>query len=230
MNIEEIRKKLHEKANTEYRDFNSKLCKDTNKKILGLKVPELRSLAKEIAKDTDVINIIDLLDMEVFEETMLKGLIIAYLKMDIKEKIPLIKDFIPNMDSWALTDTFCPTLKIKEKDLEFIWNFILPYTKSEKEFEVRFAIIMMLDYFVIDEYIEKILKQIDTIKHDGYYVKMGIAWLLAEIGIKYKKEAMIYLKNNNLDKFTYNKALQKMIESYRVSKEEKEYLRSIKRK
>ena len=106
----------------------------------------------------------------------------------------------------------------------------MPYTKSEKEFEVRFAIIMMLDYFVIDEYIEKILKQIDTIKHDGYYVKMGIAWLLAEIGIKYKKEAMIYLKNNNLDKFTYNQGLQKMIESYRVSKEEKEYLRSIKRK
>ena len=230
MNIEEIRKKLHEKANTEYRDFNSKLCKDTNKKILGLKVPELRSIGKEIAKDTDAINIIDLLDMEVFEETMLKGLIIAYLKMDIKEKIPLIKAFIHNMDSWALTDTFCPTLKIKEKDLEFIWNFILPYTKSEKEFEVRFAIIMMLDYFVIDGYIEKILKQIDTIKHDGYYVKMGIAWLLAEIGIKYKKEAMIYFKNNNLDKFTYNKALQKMIESYRVSKEEKEYLRSIKRK
>ena len=160
MNIEEIRKKLHEKANTEYRDFNSKLCKDTNKKILGLKVPELRSLAKEIAKDTDAINIIDLLDMEVFEETMLKGLIIAYLKMDIKEKIPLIKAFIPNMDSWALTDTFCPTLKIKEKDLEFIWNFILPYTKSEKEFEVRFAIIMMLDYFVIDEYIEKMAREI----------------------------------------------------------------------
>ena len=74
MNIEEIRKKLHEKANTEYRDFNSKLCKDTNKKILGLKVPELRSIGKEIAKDTDAINIIDLLDMEVFEETMLKVL------------------------------------------------------------------------------------------------------------------------------------------------------------
>ena len=89
----------------------------------------------------------------------------------------------------------------------------------------------MLDYFMTDEYVDEVLKELNNVTHEGYYVKMGVAWTLAEIGIKYNNKAMKYLKGkNNLDKFTFNKTLQKMIESYRIDSDQKDLLRKMKRK
>ena len=89
----------------------------------------------------------------------------------------------------------------------------------------------MLYYFINDNYVESVIKELDKINHDGYYVKMGVAWTIAEIGIKYNEKAMEYLKGeNNLDKFTFNKSLQKMIESFRITTSQKETLRKMKRK
>lgn len=142
-----------------------------------------------------------------------------------------IREFVPKIDSWAISDTFVPTLKLKEKDLDKMFEFIMPYLKSDKEFEVRFAVIMMLDYYIIEKYVDRVIELLDKVKHEGYYVKMGVAWCLAEIGVKFNEKAMKYLEGkNNLDKFTYNKTLQKMIESYRIHEEQKAYLRKIKRK
>ena len=141
----------------------------------------------------------------------------------------LIKQFVPKINNWLINDTFCPTIKIKNEDLQKVWEFILPYLKSENEFEVRFAIIMMLDNFIIDDYVDKVICKLDKVNNEGYYAKMAVAWTMAEIGIKYNEKAMTYLKgNHNLDKFTYNKTLQKMRESYRVSKEQKEELQKMK--
>lgn len=230
MKIEIIREKLKEISEPEYAKFNKKLCPDTKKQVLGIRIPKLRVLAKEILKEEDWRNFIENADINCFEETILKGLVIAYSKIDLKEKLILVKEFIPNMDSWAITDTFCPTLKINPKDLEEVWRFILPYTKSDKEFEARFSIIMMLDYYITEEYVDKVIKAIDEIENNAYYVQMAKAWVIAEIGIKFNEKAMKYLEGENkLDKFTYNKALQKMIESYRISDETKILLRSMKR-
>lgn len=230
MKIEIIRDKLKELSEPEYAKFNKKLCPDTKKQVLGIRIPKLRVLAKEILKEEDWRNFIENADINCFEETILKGLVIAYSKIDLKEKLILVKEFIPNMDSWAITDTFCPTLKIKPKELEEIWNFILPYTKSKKEFETRFSIIMMLDYYIKEEYVDKVIKAIDEIENDAYYVQMAKAWVIAEIGIKFNEKAMKYLKGENkLDKFTYNKALQKMIESYRISDETKILFKNMKK-
>lgn len=230
MKIEDIRKELKVLSEPDYAKFNKKLCPDTKKEVLGIRIPKLRILAKQILKDEDWRIFIEKADINCFEETILKGLVIAYSKIDLKEKLQLVEEFIPNMDSWAITDTFCPTLKIKQKELEEVWNFILPYTKSEKEFEARFSIIMMLDYYITEEYVDKVIKTIDMIKNDAYYVQMAKAWVIAEIGIKFQPKAMKYLKgNNHLDKFTYNKALQKMIESYRISDETKIVLKSMKK-
>ena len=200
--------------------------------MLGIRVPILRKLAKQILKENNHWDEFVKRDNTIyFEEVLLQGLIIAYSKKDLKEKEIYIKKFIPKIDSWAINDTFVPTLKIKDQDLEEYWNFILPYTKSEKEFEVRFAVTSMLDYFINDEYVDKVLEELDNIKHEGYYVKMGVAWTLAEIGIKYNNKALKYLRGkNNLDKFTFNKTLQKMIESYRIDSKQKELLRTMKRK
>lgn len=224
--------KLRSLKDEKYKEFNSGLCPDTNKEMLGIRIPILRKLAKEILKENDDWEeFVKKENAKYFEEVILQGLIIAYSKMELKEKENYIKLFIPRIDSWAINDTFVPTLKIKEKDLQEYWDFILPYTKSEKEFEVRFAVISMLDYFITDEYVDRVLKELDSITNEGYYVKMGVAWTLAEIGIKYNKKAMKYLKGkNSLDKFTFNKTLQKMIESYRINSDQKNILRQMKRK
>ena len=212
--MESITNQLIALQDVKYKDFNKKICPDTNKEMLGIKVPVLRNLAKNIIKD-NLYNWKEFIkeeELTYFEEIQLQGFLIAYSKINFTEKLDYVKQFIPRIDSWAISDTFVPSLKIKKEDLEQYWNFILPYSKSDKEFSVRFSIISMLDYFIIDEYVDKVINVLNNIHHDGYYVKMGIAWTIAEIWIKYNEKGMNFLKNNKLDKFTYNKAIQKMIE------------------
>ena len=225
--VENLMKSLRDEK---YCEFNKKNCPDTKREMLGIRIPVLRKIAKQILKEDDWKKFIENEDVKYFEDVLLKGLVIAYSKLDFNDKTNYIKQFIPQIDSWEITDTFVPTLKIKNEDLENYWNFIIPYFKSENEFEVRFAIISMLDYYLIDEYIDRVINILVNIKHDGYYVKMAVAWTIAEIGIKYNEKAIDILKNNNLDKFTHNKAIQKMIESYRIDDKQKELLKKMKRK
>ena len=155
--MKNIRKELLELKDEEYGKFQKKLCPDTNLEIIGIRIPKLRNLAKELAEE-DYKYYLNSIENKYFEEIILEGLIIGYCKVDIYEKLELIKEFVPKIDSWSITDTFCLTLKIKEKDLEKVWNFIMPYLKSNKEFEVRFAIIMMLDYYITDQYVDEVIE------------------------------------------------------------------------
>ncbi|MFA7074802.1 MAG: DNA alkylation repair protein, partial [Endomicrobiaceae bacterium] len=158
------------------------------------------------------------------------GMLIGLAKqLDIKEALMLIKSFVPKIKNWAVCDVFCGELKITIKNKNVIWQFIQKYLKSKKEFELRFAIVMMLGYYLTDDYILKVFQTLDNIKHDGYYVKMAVAWTLSNAFVKYPKETMQYLKNNSLDDWTYNKALQKILESCRVDKKTKEIIRNMKR-
>ncbi len=213
-----------------YAKFNQKLCPDTKRKILGIRVPALRKLAQKTVKEDDWQAFLKQAQDDYFEEVLLQGLVIAYAKIEMDEKLAYLKWFIPKIDSWAICDTFCPTLKIKPQDLSKMWEFIQPYLQSSQEFDVRFAVIMMLNYYLIDQYIDQVLQNLDQVTHEGYYAKMAVAWTIAEIGVKFNKKAMQYLKgDNHLDKFTYNKALQKMRESYRINPKQKEILRQMKR-
>lgn len=230
-----IKMELFKYSDIEYGKFNKKLCPDTKKEILGIRIPILRKIAKEFVKSQEHVEyleeVLHVNNDKYFEEVILQGLIIGYAKVELEEKLSYINLFVPKIDSWLVSDTFIPTLKFKEKDLKEVWNFILPYTKSNEEFEVRFAVIMMLDYFINNEYVDRVIEIIDGIKNDKYYAQMAMAWTIAEIGIKFPDKVFAYLKGeNNLDKFTYNKSLQKMIESYRVRDEEKDVLRKMKRK
>lgn len=225
---EEIKEKIKELSDEEYRKFHSNLCPGTDN-IIGVRVPVLRSFAKQIYNEEDWEKYLSYNNLEFYEEILLQGMIIGFVKQDIKKVQKYIVDFIPKIDNWAVCDIFCAGLKITIKYQEEMWEFLQNYLKSQKEFELRFSIVMMLDYFITEEYIDEVLIKLDTIKNDAYYVKMAVAWAISICYIKFPKKTLQYLKKNNLDDWTYNKAIQKTIESYRIDKETKDFLRKMKR-
>ncbi|WP_434793685.1 hypothetical protein TPDSL_36720 [Terrisporobacter petrolearius] len=225
---EEIRQELIKLADDKYRSFHSNLCPGVEN-ILGVRLPLLRKIAKSLSKEEDYYNYLNNGDTKYYEEIMIEGLIIGYLKTDNENRFNYIKNFIPKIDNWAICDSFCNNLKFTKENMNEVWNFILPYTSSENEFDIRFAIVMMLNFYIIEDYIDDVLNTLNKINHDGYYVKMAVAWAVSYAYIDFPQKTLAFLKNNNLDNFTYNKSLQKIIESTRVSKEDKDLMRSLKK-
>jgi len=225
---EEIRQELIKLADDKYRSFHSNLCPGVEN-ILGVRLPLLRKIANSLSKEEDYYNYLNNGDTKYYEEIMIEGLIIGYLKTDNENRFNYIKNFIPKIDNWAICDSFCNNLKFTKKNINEVWNFILPYTSSENEFDIRFAIVMMLNFYIIEDYIDDVLNTLNKINHDGYYVKMAVAWAVSYAYIDFPQKTLAFLKNNNLDNFTYNKSLQKIIESTRVSKEDKDLMRSLKK-
>lgn len=223
-----IREKLFELQDKKYKDFHSSLCPNIND-IIGVRIPELRNIAKQIAKENPV-EYLENVPKEYYEEKMLQGLVIGYMKSSLEEKQKYLDEFVPIIDNWAICDCCTSTYKFTNKYLEEMWNYIQKYLSSDKEFELRFAIVMLMDYYITDEYIDRVIKIYDNINNDAYYVKMAIAWALSVCYVKFPKKTMDFMQKNNLDDFTYNKALQKMIESYRVDENIKNELRKMKRK
>lgn len=227
MNKKELQDKLFEMKDKKYKEFHSNLCPGTNN-IIGIRVPVLRAFAKEIIKLEDYNRILEY-KPDFYEETMLQGMIIGLKKSDLCASLREIEKFVPKIDNWAVCDTFCAGLKIIKKYPEDFWRFLEKYLKSYKEFEIRFAVVVILDYYINERYLEKVLKVLNDIKHEGYYVKMAVAWAVSICYIKFPKRTMGFLKDCDLDNFTYNKAIQKIIESYRVENKDKEILKKMKK-
>lgn len=225
--MEELNKKLFELADKKYKEFHSGLCPNTDN-IIGVRIPKLREIAKEIAKQ-NAKEFLQTIDTTYYETIMLYGMVIGYAKLTIEERQKYLDIFVPQIDNWAVCDCCTSTYKFTNKNKEQMWKYIQKYLHSEKEFEVRFSVIMLMDYYLTDEYIEPVLEILNHIHHEGYYVKMGVAWIVSVIFVKYEEKARKLLQKNNLDDFTYNKALQKIIESNRVSKEVKDAIRKMKR-
>lgn len=223
----DLRDKLFELSDDKFKTFHSRLCPNTDN-IIGVRLPLLRQLAKEIAKG-DWRNFLSNSKEEYYEEILINGLVIAYAKCDVEERLNYIESFVPKIDDWAICDSFCNTLKFVNKNKEIMWEFIQSYLKSYNEFEIRFAVVIILNYYITEDYIDLVLKTLDNIKHDGYYVKMAVAWAISMCFIKFEEKTIAYLKDNSLDDFTYNKSLQKICESLRIDKNTKELIKSMKR-
>lgn len=224
----ELRKYLISIADEDFRAFQQKLIPACNG-ILGIRVPELRRIAKEISKG-DWRSFLETAECEYMEEIMLKGMTIGFIKNDVQLILQYTEDFISLIDNWAVCDIFCGGLKAADKYRELFWNFIQPYLRSKEEYEVRFAVVMILSHFICEEYIDKAIKSLDSVNHDGYYAKMAVAWAVSVCFVKFPEKTMAYLRNNSLDDETYNKAIQKIIESRRVDPETKDLLRKMKRR
>ena len=225
----EIKKKLQELSDTKYKEFHSSLCPGTEN-IIGVRVPILRNYAKELFSVQNWKETIKQIDNQYYEEIMLQGMLIGQAKKEnIEIVLKYIEEYVSKIDNWAICDVFCAGLKITQKYKEEMWNFIQKHLKSDKEFEIRFAIVMILDYYIEEEYIKKDLEILDKITHEGYYVKMAIAWAISVCLIKFYDETIKYLQDCNLDNWTYNKAIQKALESYRITNEQKEFLKKKKK-
>lgn len=225
--MEKLIQELFALADTKYKEFHSGLCPNTDN-IIGVRIPKLRELAKTIAKQ-EGIEFLQKIDTTYYETLMLYGMVIGYAKLTLEERQKYLDIFVPEIDNWAVCDCCTSTYKFTNQNMAQMWEYIQKYLHSGKEFEIRFAVIMMLDYYLTDEYIDQVLEYLNNIRHDGYYVKMGVAWAISIAFIKYEEKTRKLLRQNNLDNFTYNKALQKIIESNRVSKEVKDEIRKMKR-
>ncbi|MBE9918071.1 DNA alkylation repair protein [Paenibacillus donghaensis] len=223
-----IREELLELAEEDYQKFSASLIPGVTN-LLGVRIPELRKLAKRIAKE-DWRAYLEQAECDYFEEIMLQGMLIEYIKADVNEKLGLVASFIPKIDNWSVCDSFCTGLKFAKTHQELVWEFLQPYLQSDKEYEIRFGVVMLLDYYANETYIERVLHILDNIRHDAYYVRMAVAWALSICYVKQPIPTMAYLQHSSVDDFTYNKALQKITESLRVDAETKRLIRSMKRK
>lgn len=223
-----IRRRIVELSEEGHKRFQEMLIPNQTN-ILGVRIPSLRKLAKEITKG-DWKDFLLNGKEDYFEEIMLKGMVIGDLKLTPEEKLTWIQWFVPKIDNWSVCDSFCVGLKFSKKHPELVWEFIQPYLQSNKEYEIRFGVVMILSYFIEKEYLSQIFQHFNEIQHDGYYVKMAVAWAISMIYIRYPVETTEFLHQNSLDDFTYNKALQKITESYRIDQKTKEQIRKMKRK
>lgn len=222
-----IRKRLEKEADKKFQKFTAALIPNIDN-VLGVRTPVLRKIAKELYKSGEFAFMFEL-QAQYMEENMLKGMIIGLFKKPAEDVLSYVQDFVPTIDNWAVCDNFCCSLKMTKDNLSLVWNFIQPYFKSDKEFEIRFAYVMLLNYYLIDEYIDKVLNIVDEFNDDRYYSQMAVAWLVSICYIKYPKKTEKYLKKSNLNDWTYNKSIQKICESLKVDKKTKSQLKLMKK-
>lgn len=227
--ILDIRKQLEQLAEPQYKKFSTGLLPGVDN-VLGVRLPVIRKIARQIVKDGNWKEYLSENPKVYFEETMLQGMIIGLLKLDIESIMLLVQEFVPKIHNWSVCDSFCNGLKIVKLHRKRVWKFLFPYLHSSNAYDIRFAVVMLIFYYIDEEYIYETLDALDTVNHDDYYVKMAVAWAISICYIKLPDVTMSYLKDNNLNKDTYNKALRKICESLRVDKDTKAIIKSMKRK
>lgn len=221
---------LKEKSDEKFRDFHISLVPDLEKdSFLGVRMPILRKIGKEISHG-NILSFLQLSSPKLYEVRMLRGIVTGLVKTEnFREFTSLCDNFLSEVDNWAICDCFCAGLKQAEKYKSEFFDYIQKYLNSSEDWPVRVALVIMLDYYLDDEYIDRVLERCDRIKSDFYYVSMAQSWLVATAIVKCREKTMRYLHHNNLDDVTFNKAIQKCIESRRVDDDTKDYLRTIKR-
>lgn len=212
----------------EYKEFHSSLVLNSKYEMIGIRVPIMRKIAKEIAK-TNMEEFLKYAQDDYYEEVMIQGLVISHIK-DESLFNKYFKQYINKIDNWALCDTFCSAIKIVEKHEDKYFKEAVKMSLNKKEFISRIGLVMILDHFINQRNLETIFDTLNKIESDKFYINMAEAWLICEMYIKFQKETKVFIQKNNLNKFTQNKAISKIHDSYRVSKDEKEYLNTLRQK
>lgn len=214
-------------ADENYKKFNSNLIPNVDN-LMGIRVPMLRDLSKSIAKG-NWQEYLKVCKDDYFEETMLQGFVLNNLKIEVNMLMEYMDKFIIKIDNWATCDTFCSGMKIIKNNKEEFYPYIKKLVNSDKPFSIRTGLVMLLAHYIDDNYIDNIFDISNKVKMENYYVKMANAWLIATCYSKYEDKTKMFLYNNNLDDWTFNKAIQKILESKTTKPEEKIVLRQLKK-
>lgn len=223
---EELQEGLFDLQDAGYREFHLKTCPQAQH-VLGVRVPEQRKLAKDITRG-DFWQFLNEIQPHYYEEVLITGIVVATAPMGLAERLDYTAWFVPMINNWAVCDTFCASFKPKPADLPRLWDFLMQYRSSQQEYELRFMLVMLLDHFLLPEYLERIFILLDEIQSPAHYVEMAKAWLVAELFIKHRNATLDYLQRDQLSTFAHNKAIQKARESRRISDADKQLLNSLK--
>ena len=210
-------------GNESYAAFNQRIV-NTKMPVIGVRVPDLRRLARELAPNMSAADISELLTVQdkSFDYVLLCGLLITHVRIDDQTAIDLTKQYLPHVDSWAHIDIFV------EKKRRFAskvwWNFALECLQNEAEFTVRYGIVSLMTNFLDESHVDQVFAALRNVKHDGYYVKMALAWLYATAAVNFFDLTLAELENEHIDAWTRNKSYQKMRESRRFTPEEQEII------
>ncbi len=222
-----ITDKLMALQDREYQVFSSKLIPNIDSgRIIGVRIPDIRKLAKEIKNDNYIDSFLEELPHNYQEENLLHGLILSNRYNDIDVLLEKLDVFLKYADNWVVTDIISPKLFKKYPDK--VYGYILKWINSKYEYKIRFGVVSLLQFYLDDNYDKKILMDVKKIKSDSYYVKMAIAWFYSFALIKQYDDTIKLFERHELDSWIHNKSIQKATESYRISDERKNYLRSLK--
>lgn len=202
-----------------YRDFHYKLLNNNNINLIGIKTPILRDISKKISKH-NYLDFINNNKHKYYEEIIIHGLVIGY-----SNDIQLLDDYLKYIDNWAINDIVASNLKWFKKNQELGFKKIKKYILNNNPWIIRFGYVLLLNYYVNDDYIDEVINIIKSTTNDDYYVKMAVSWLISICFIKYKEKVIKLFENNNLDKFIINKSISKINDSYRVSKMDKDFIK-----
>lgn len=224
----EIRQRLFDLQDIDYKAFHSKLMPTIAPElIIGVRTPDLRKLAKEFAKNEKTREFLNTLPHHYYEENNLHGFILEQIK-DFESCVKEVDRFLPYVDNWATCDMLRP--KIFKKHLTELSGFINKWLASDKTYTVRFGIGMLLSFYLDDTFEIGQAETVAGIRSEEYYINMMIAWYFATALSKQYETVLPFLTEKRLDTWTHNKTIQKAIESNRITKERKDYLRTLKRK
>ena len=226
MTREKIIEELLEQQDKEYRDFQRKLIPTVAPdRIIGVRTPVLRKMAKEMTKQEDTKDFLDTLPHLYFEENQLHALILSEEK-DFERCIAGTEPFLPYMDNWATCDQMVP--KVFKKHTDELLFYIQKWIASDHTYTVRFAVGMLMRFYLDEKFEPEYLEMVAAVKSGEYYVRMMVAWYFATALAKQYNAALVFLEEKRLEPWTHNKTIQKSVESYRIDEEKKAYLRSLK--
>ena len=223
--IAEIQERLFEMQDVEYQAFQCKLMPTVEPDgVIGVRMPQLRQFAKEIAKREDIGDFLEQLPHQYYEENNLHGLIVEAMK-DYDLCIAQLDRFLPYVNNWATCDMMSP--KIFKKHLSQLLQPIQRWMAAEDVYMVRFGIGMLMKFYLDDAFEPEYLEWVAAIQSDEYYINMMIAWYFATALAKQYDSTIPFLEKRQLSTWVHNKTIQKAIESYRIKDDQKTYLRTL---
>ena len=224
--VKDIQSKLFELQDMKYRDFHAKLMPTVNKeKIIGVRIPVLRSFAKEFGKTEEARLFLQVLPHSYYEENNLHGLLLEQIK-DYEKCLQELERFLPFIDNWATCDLLA--VRTVKKHLDVFIEEVYRWIQSQHTYTIRFGIGMLMRYYLEEEFRPEYPEKVAAIRSEEYYVKMVIAWYFATALAKQWDAAIPYIEQRRLPDWVHRKTIRKAIESYRITKEQKDYLRTLK--